>query len=186
LFQTGYLTIKKIDEISLTTRMYYFSYPNMEVKESFLKHLFSEFSRTATDQVGGLTLLLSNKLAADDLEEFFKILQSLFASIPYDIFVKEREGYYNTIIYLLLTLIGIDIKAEVHTNRGRIDAVVETKDNIYIMEYKLGTAEQALAQVKEMKYYEKFLIAKKRIKLIGIGFDMEKKNIGDYKIEELP
>ena len=45
LFQTGYLTIKKIDEISLTTRMYYFSYPNMEVKESFLKHLFSEFSK---------------------------------------------------------------------------------------------------------------------------------------------
>lgn len=53
LFQTGYLTIKKVEEISLTTRMYYLSYPNMEVKESFLKHLFSEFSRTVTDQVGG-------------------------------------------------------------------------------------------------------------------------------------
>ena len=222
LFQTGYLTIKKIDEISLTTRMYYFSYPNMEVKESFLKHLFSEFSKTVTDQVGGLVLLLGNKLNSDDLEEFFKILESLFASIPYDIFtnsfqkfakktnfcfipgvfttssapslmgwgchplfVKEREGYYNTIIYLLLTLIGIDVKSEVHTNQGRIDAVMETEDNIYIMEYKLGTAEQAVAQIKEMKYYEKFLISKKNIKLIGIGFDIEKKNIGDYKIEEL-
>jgi hypothetical protein len=41
LFQTGYLTIKRIEEISLTQRMYYFSYPNIEVKESFLKHLVS-------------------------------------------------------------------------------------------------------------------------------------------------
>jgi len=185
LFQTGYLTIKKVEEISLTRRMYYFSYPNMEVKESFLEHLFSEFSRTVTDQVGGFVLRLSNKLDSDDLEEFFNILESLFASIPYDIFVKEREGYYNTIIYLLLTLIGINIKSEVHTNRGRIDAVIETENNIYIMEYKLGTAEQALAQIKEMKYYEKFLISDKNIKLIGIGFDVEQKNIGDYKIEAL-
>jgi len=53
------------------------------------------------------------------------------------------------------------------------------------MEYKLGTAEQALAQIKEMKYYEKFLISDKNIKLIGIGFDVEQKNIGDYKIEAL-
>jgi ATP-dependent exoDNAse (exonuclease V) beta subunit len=128
---------------------------------------------------------LSNKLNSDDLEEFFKILESLFASIPADIFVKEREGYYSTIIYLLLTLIGIKIKSEVHTNQGRIDAVIETEDNIYIMEYKLGTAEQALAQIKEMKYYEKFLISKKNIKLIGIGFDVEKNNIRNYKIEAL-
>ena len=185
LFQTGYLTIKKVDEISLTTRMYHFSYPNMEVKESFLKHLFSEFSRMATDQVGGLALRLGNKLNSGDLEEFFNTLESVFASIPYDIFVKEREGYYNTIIYLLLTLIGINIKSEVHTNRGRIDAVMETRDNIYIMEYKLGTAEQAIEQIKERKYYEKYLISSKPIKLVGVGFDVEKKNIRDYKIEEL-
>lgn len=185
LFQTGYLTIKKIEEISLTTRMYYFSYPNMEVKESFLKHLFSEFSRTVPDQVGGLVLRLSNKLHSDELEGFFEILESLFASIPYDIFVKEREGYYNTVIYLLLTLIGINIKSEVHTSRGRIDAAIETDNNIYVMEYKLGTAEQALAQIKEKKYYEKFLISSKHIKLVGIGFDIEQKNIGSYKIEEL-
>lgn len=44
LFQTGYLTIKRIEETSLTSRAYYLSYPNTEVKESFLKHLLAEFS----------------------------------------------------------------------------------------------------------------------------------------------
>ncbi|MGE5342235.1 MAG: AAA family ATPase [Candidatus Omnitrophota bacterium] len=42
LFQTGYLTIKSIEKISLTSKLYHLSYPNMEVKESFLKHLSSE------------------------------------------------------------------------------------------------------------------------------------------------
>ncbi|MGE5342871.1 MAG: AAA family ATPase [Candidatus Omnitrophota bacterium] len=41
LFQTGYLTIKRIEKISLTSRLYYLSYPNMEVKESFLQYLRS-------------------------------------------------------------------------------------------------------------------------------------------------
>jgi hypothetical protein len=152
-------------------------YGNLKGLDEYLKFVFI----TSVSKFSNVSVFSD----LNDLDEFFKILESLFASIPYDIFVKEREGYYNTIIYLLLTLIGIDVKSEVHTNQGRIDAVMETEDNIYIMEYKLGTAEQAMAQIKKMKYYEKFLTSKKNIKLIGIGFDTEKKNIGDYKIEGL-
>ncbi len=37
-FQAGYLTLKKVEKISLTRSMYYLSYPNIEVKESFFKH----------------------------------------------------------------------------------------------------------------------------------------------------
>jgi hypothetical protein len=184
LFQTGYLTIKKIAETSITSRMYYFSYPNVEVKQSFLKHLLSEFSGAVTDQVGAIIFRLSNHLNSGELEEFFKNLESLYASIPYDIFLKEKEAYYHTVIYLVLTLIGINIKSEVHTNQGRIDAVVETEDRIYVMEFKLGTAEEALAQIKEKRYFEKYLSSSKSIKLIGVGFDVRQKNIGDYKIEE--
>ncbi len=35
-FQTGYLTIKEVKDISMTRKMYYLSYPNIEAKESFL------------------------------------------------------------------------------------------------------------------------------------------------------
>jgi len=185
LFQTGYLTIKRIEEMSLTQRMYYFSYPNMEVKESFLKHLFSEFSGTVTDQVAGLILRLIETLNTGDLERFFEAVKSVYASIPYNIFVEEREGYYHTVIYLILKLIGINVKSEVQTNLGRIDAVVETEGRIYIMEFKVGTAEEALTQVKERKYHEKYLISEKAVTLIGIGFDKSQRNLRDYKIEEL-
>jgi hypothetical protein len=185
LFQTGYITIKRIDEISLTSRMYYLSYPNTEVKESFLKHLLSEFSGTITGRIGSTILLLNEKLNTGDLEGFFEMVKSLFASIPYNIFVKEREGYYHTIVYLLLTLIGINVHTEVQTNRGRVDAVVETGDGIYIMEFKMGSAEDALMQIKEREYHQKYRVSSKAVKLIGIGFNADQRNIGDYKIEEV-
>lgn len=38
----------------------------------------------------------------------------------------NKESYYHTIIYLTLTLIGVQVKTEVHTNKGRIDAIIET------------------------------------------------------------
>ena len=63
--------------------------------------------------------------------------------------------------------------------------MINQKAHIYIMEYKMGTAEAALNQIKEKKYYEKYFKAEKPITLIGIGFDMEQKNIDDFKIEEI-
>lgn len=53
------------------------------------------------------------------------------------------------------------------------------------MEFKLGTADEALNQIKEKKYYEKYLSSPKAIKLVGVGFDIEQRNLGDYKIEDL-
>ena len=40
---------------------------------------------------------------------------------------------------------------------GRIDAVVETGSKFYIMEFKMGSEKDAMAQIKEKAYYEKYL-----------------------------
>jgi hypothetical protein len=128
---------------------------------------------------------LKASLENDNTDAFIDSLKSIFARIPYDMFVKEREGYYQTVIYLVLMLFGIGIQVEVETNLGRIDAVVETRNFIYAIEFKLGTAEEALMQIKEKKYYEKFGRSPKKIKLVGAGFDAKQRNIGSYKIEEI-
>ncbi|MCP5047319.1 MAG: AAA family ATPase, partial [bacterium] len=108
------------------------------------------------------------------------------AGIPSHIFIKDLEAYYHTVIYLVLKLLGISIDVEVHTNRGRIDAVLKTATTIYVMEFKMSSPQDALDQIKEKKYYEKYLSQKKEILLIGIGFDPETKNIRQYLIEKLP
>lgn len=67
----------------------------------------------------------------------------------------DYEKYYQTIFYLLFKLIGLRVSAEVRTNDGRIDAVVETEHSIYLFEFKLNQdAEVALQQIQDREYYQ--------------------------------
>ncbi|MCP5050154.1 MAG: ATP-binding protein [bacterium] len=183
LFQTGYLTVSRV-EMEYGEKTLYLSYPNHEVRESFLKHLLESFTDEAA--IGSKQLKQLKKfLVMNDLPGFFKQMTSLFASLNYDMAVKDREGYYQTVIYLVLKLIGVETDTEVETNLGWLDAVIETATHIYIIEYKMGTAERALKQIKEKKYYEKYQANEKQITLVGVGFDMKAGNISGYKLETL-
>jgi hypothetical protein len=184
LFQTGYLTIKESQLIGIKSK-FTLSYPNEEVRESFLKHFLSSYTNEDAGTAGIIILELQDSIKGNDLERFFDILKSLFASIPVNLFIKEKEAYYHTVIYLILRLLGIDINVEVHTNKGRIDAVIETERCIFVMEFKMGAADKAISQIETRKYYERYLSSAKTIKLVGVGFDPEERNISTYFQEEL-
>ena len=184
LFQTGYLTIKKIT-IENRKETFHLSYPNKEVRDSFLTFLFREFSRKDMSFNSRFLERINELVGADDLEGFLREIKSLFASIPSHIFIGDREAYYHSIIYLILKLAGAEVRCEDITNTGRIDAVLETGNKIYIMEFKLGSENEALKQIKEMKYYEKYLAEGKEIVLLGVGFDLKQRNIGNYLTETL-
>jgi len=89
-------------------------------------------------------------------------------------------------------VVGTQALLEKETDKGRIDAVLELPDKIYIIEFKFATnkrlknvetlSKRALQQIKEMKYYEAYLHKKKRILLLGLGF-LNKKVHG--RVEEL-
>ena len=84
----------------------------------------------------------------------------------------------------------MDAAAEEHSLRGRADNVIRTKSHIYVCELKFdGSAEDALAQIRERKYYEKYipLAKKKNIKLhlVGMNFSSEERNINEFRDEEL-
>jgi hypothetical protein len=184
LFQTGYLTVKTIT-LEDEEETYYLSYPNYEVRSSFLNHLLGEYTQKKMGFNTRLLKRMGKAVEAGDMDRFIQEVKSLFASIPYHIFIGEREAYYHSIIYLLLSLSGAVVKPEEPTNIGRIDAVWETGNKIYIMEFKMGSEREALEQIKEKKYYEKYLGKGKEIVLMGIGFDPEKRNIGNYLLESV-
>jgi hypothetical protein len=113
----------------------------------------------------------------DDLPAFFDTLKIFFAKIPYTIQLKN-EKYYQTIFYLIFTLMGLRIHAEVTTNRGRIDAVVETEKEIFLFEFKLqGTAEDALRQLLDKGYGQKYQDQGKPLRLFGVSFDPTERNV---------
>ncbi|MEK7299439.1 MAG: ATP-binding protein [Candidatus Margulisiibacteriota bacterium] len=177
LFQTGYLTIRDYDR---ETGRYRLHYPNREVAAAFSDALLSGFSENTPSVSQSHLARLERSLKAADLETFFDTLKVFFAKIPYTIQLKN-EKYYQTIFYLIFTLIGLRIRAEVTTNKGRIDAVVETEKEIFIFEFKLqGTAEEALQQILDKGYGQKYQGKNKVIRLFGVSFDPQERNIGRW------
>ena len=71
---------------------------------------------------------------------------------------------------------------------GRADCIVHTADAVYIFEFKLtgnGTAEDAIAQIKEKNYTMQYTVSGKKIILIGSSFDEQTRTIRDWKTETL-
>ncbi len=137
LYQSGYLTIKKVIEDEFETE-YQLGTPNKEVQIS-LNKLFIEYLTNKTDNQKRKSLY--NALKQTDLEEFKNTLISLFASIPYNNYVKNSiasyEGYYASVVYAYLASVGLEIIAEDVTNTGRIDLTIKFKDKVYVIEFKV-------------------------------------------------
>ena len=179
LYQTGYLTIKDYDP---EQRLYTLGYPNREVEDAFLTYILGSFSKVEPGLNEAYLWQLIDALRADQLDEFFAVLNLFFAQIPYTLQVKQ-EKYYQTIFYLIFTLIGLRTHAEVVTNRGRIDAVVEVARAIYIFEFKLnGSAETALAQIKSTAYYERYQRQGKTLRLVGVNFSTRKRGVAKWVV----
>ena len=87
LFQTGYVTIKSIDD----HQIYTLSYPNHEVKDSLLQYLLAEYSHQFPSDTSLLAFQMKQALEQGDLSEFTQALNALFASIPYQIFIAKIE-----------------------------------------------------------------------------------------------
>jgi hypothetical protein len=126
---------------------------------------------------------LRQALLTGDLDATFARLRAFFADIPYDIQL-DNEKYYQTIFYLVFRLLGLHITCEVRTENGRIDAVVKTAQRIYLFEFKLkGTARSALKQIKDKRYFEKYLSDGRPIVLVGAAFSPKTRNLGTFVAE---
>jgi hypothetical protein len=177
LFQTGYLTITDYNEKRMQYKLYY---PNYEVKQSFLSYLAASYSNVETEKVDSYLWRCVDSLEENNLKEFFETLQIFFSNINYELHINN-EKYYQTIFYVIFKLIGLKVEAEVSTNIGRIDAVIELEDKVYIFEFKINnTPENALKQIKDNKYYEKYLKQNKDIICVGAKFALDDRNIMNW------
>lgn len=85
-----------------------------------------------------------------------------------------------SVVYLVLRLLGFTIYAERITNVGRIDAVLELADKVYILEFKMTTGQIALDQIRGKQYAQPFLGGNKTVILLGMAFDKTTRNIADW------
>ena len=180
LFQTGYLTIKQVEPFGL----YVLDFPNQEVKDSMLQYLLAGFSKGAYSRSTPIVLKLRKAFLDNDYEQIISIINSLFKSIPSQIFIKEKEAYYHSVVFLVFQYLGQFIEAEVNTSDGRIDAVVQTDTHVYVLEFKLDeSADVAIQQIQTKGCVDKYKNLDKQIIGFGINFSSSKKCVEGWKIK---
>lgn len=177
LFQTGYLTIK---DYNPERQRYRLDYPNYEVESAFFVYLLDAFSYTQQGFSEAYLDQLLDALQQQNLERFFAVLRVFFANIDYDLHL-DYEKYYQTIFYVLFMLMGLRIAAEVKTNDGRIDAVVELDERIYLFEFKLNkSAPMAVEQLTSHTYYRRYQLRGKPLICIGANFNTTSRTVEDW------
>ncbi len=182
LVQTGYLTIKSGTREGRGTS-FQLGFPNFEIEESFSYWLVRGFTRLQPDDMSSALRRLTAALRESRLADMLETLSFFFSKVPNTITI-ENEKYYQTIFFTIFKLIGVSIEAEVNTNIGRIDAVVKTAAGIFIFEFKLnGTAADAMAQIRDKRYFEPYLDDGRPITLIGVEFAQATRNLGEHRIE---
>lgn len=180
IYQSGYLTIKGYDEMF---KLYTLAFPNDEVRYGFINFLMPFYTAVTDDETDFHISHFVKELMAGDVPAFMERLKAFFAGIPYEL-SDDTERHYQVVFYLVFSLMGQFIDAEVRSAKGRADAVVKTKDRIYVFEFKLnGTAEEAIRQINEKGYMEPYAIDPRQKVMVGVDFSKEKRNVNDFVVE---
>ena len=183
LLQTGYLTIRSMVQ-KYNMPWYWLDFPNREVSFSFNTSLVNAYTGKSDNFVTNFNEQLAESMETGNVKQLRKTMEVFFAGIPYDVHHKNESNFQN-IFFALFRLLGYYIKAESHTNDGRIDAVAETDQYVFIFEFKLDNDDSALSQIKDKQYYKQYELSGKKIFLNGVTFDTQTGQIADWQTEEV-
>lgn len=188
MFQAGYLTIDSVrrlpGQLHMTLR-----YPNLEVRSCLNSALLQAWSDDPA-RCGVHLPQLYDRLLANDFQGLSALFTSFFASIPNDWYrnkpIAQYEGYWASVFYSHFAALGLDIRLEDATNRGRIDMAVLFNSQVYLFEFKvveLVPEGKALQQIRDRGYAEKYRSRGEPIHLIGVEFSRESRSVVGFEVE---
>ncbi|MDE0280667.1 MAG: ATP-binding protein [Gammaproteobacteria bacterium] len=192
LFQTGYLTITEAERDGPQT-FYTLNYPNFEVRYS-LNHGLLGFLGRQGKEVSDRGKELGNLLAANDFDGFADRLRSFFAGIPYQWQTgngpARYEAWYAGMLYACFRTIGLDLRVEDSSGRGRADMVVLHDGQVFVFEFKMAggegdsdaVAQSAIEQIQSKSYAEKYRNRGEPVHLVGVSFSREDRNVSVVKV----
>lgn len=174
LFQTGYLTIKAYDPKNSN---YTLGIPNREVNAGLTTNLVDAFTQLPANKSIQYARKLIHAFANENMIELQEKLQEFFNRMPYTVHIKT-EQQLQFVLYAIFALIGVAVDPEVTTSIGRADLVVSLPQLVYIIELKFNkSTQEALTQIQDKRYYEKYENTGKKITLLGINFKATEKII---------
>ena len=180
LLQTGYLTIKKITEYNT----FILDYPNEEVQRAFGRLLLSQY--TGTPVTAPYSAHISKALESNNVGRAIEVINSLIQAVPDQNYIKNEEKFFHAIIHLIFTIVGSDVRSEVHTPIGRIDTVVVTARRIFLFEFKINeSAQEAIQCIEDRHYADSLRYRNLPITGVGVSFSAITKGIAEWEQKEL-
>ena len=194
LFQTGYLTLTGEERKGAQT-FYTLDYPNLEVRQSLNQGLLSHLGRQGKetyDQGKELARLLAD----NDFDGFAAHLRAFFAGIPYPWHSKgdmaRYEAWYAGMLYACFRTIGLDLRVEDASSRGRSDMVLLHGGQVFVLEFKVAREQggtdntehllhKAIQQMREKGYGEKYRHREEPIHLVALVFGWQNRNLDAVK-----
>jgi len=166
LLQTGYLTIKKEESEDIKPSRFTTGIPNKEVEESLFSYILATYTNNVPESIEPMTKNMIKCIYAQDsecLQKYFEILLGKISNINYGYLKDNIEAYYKVLLISWMQLLGFDIESEVMTLKGRLDALLKTKEFILIIEFKFSetmSLDSMLAegenQIIEKEYYKPY------------------------------
>lgn len=181
LYQSGYITIKDYNK---AYNYYTLDIPNKEVRVGLTKSLIPSYVTQNTLATTNTARRIAQVLDKQDMDGALQLLQTFLGTIPY-CNVTNYEGHYQQMLFIVFSLLtDYLVDVEVHTPKGRVDIVLLTKTDLYLIELKLNKdAQTAMQQINLKDYRQRFALSGKPITKVGINFDGTTRNITDWVIE---
>ena len=182
LYQSGYVTIKEYDP---ETRIYTLDIPNKEIKVGLFDNLLPNYVDGVSAERGNVAIAkMALLIGKRNMDGALHQLQDFLGTVPY-CNVTNYEGHYQQMLFIIFTLLtNYLVDVEVHTSRGRVDIVLLTKTDLYVVELKLNkSAQAAMQQINLKNYRQRFALCGLPITKVGINFDSTQGTIEDWVIE---
>ena len=182
LYQSGYITIKEYNE---DYNYYVLDVPNKEVKVGLTKALIPSYVTQNTLATTNTARRIAQALDKQDMEEALTLLQTFLGTVPY-CNNTNYEGHYQQMLFIIFSLLtDYLVDVEVHTPNGRVDIVLLTHTDLFLLEIKLDkNAQSAMQQINLKNYHKRFALSGKPITKVGINFDSTTRNIENWVIEK--
>ena len=104
-------------------------------------------------------------------------------------YTDSDEAWYAGMLYACFRTIGLDLRVEDASGRGRADMVALHGGQVFVFEFKMAeterdgdsATEQAIGQMRDKGYAEKYRDRGEPIHLVGLAFSREGRNLTAVK-----
>ena len=189
MYQSGYLTIKglsktEVDEIGQPKLI--LGAPNHEVRGAIRAGWFNSIVKVPSTEFDALVDVARRQVAAGDVRSLVgESLYRIYAKIPPEWKIRS-EADVKRHFRLFMEMLGAKVSVEEGSAFGYADAIIETRDFVWVFEFKFNKSVQAaVRQIVEKGYADAYKGDTRPVTLVGVNFRTAKRNIDEPLFVEM-